>query len=1229
VQGASAGAHGAVSCTASACTYSPVFGFVGTDVFSYTVVDTHGATATSTVTVTVLNQAPAASADSATTTEGVAVSLDPRVNDSDPDGDVITVVANGTPAHGAVSCTNATCRYTPVFGFVGTDSFDYTITDTHGATATSTVSVTVLNQTPVAAADTATTTEGVAISFDPRMNDSDPDGDLLVISANTDTAHGDLSCSATSCRYAPVFGFVGTDSFDYTITDTHGATATAAATITVLNQTPVPTADGVSTTEGIAVTLDPRINDVDPDGDAITVSGHGAAAHGDVACSTTACTYSPVFGFVGSDSFSYTITDTHSASATATITVTVLNQAPAAHDDATTTFVRQATTVSVVGNDADPDGDTIAVTGHSAAAHGSVSCSSTACTYTPVATYAGADAFGYTITDAHGATSSASVALTVVDRAPVAGDDATSTPGATAVTVAVLGNDTDADADALAVVAHTAAAHGRVTCGGSSCTYTPAAGYVGADSFRYTARDPYGLTAAATVNVAVTDRAPVAADDSARTDNAVPVTVAVLGNDSDPDGDSLTVVAGGAASNGTVSCTASACTYTPRAGFVGVDSFDYTVSDGRGTTSTATVSVTVGNRAPSYTAEISNDTQTVAVGATPAALRAVDPDADPLTFSLTSGSLPAGVTLRPDGTFAGTATATGSTSAVVTVRDPAGLSDTTTLSVLVANSPQSAVADTTTTPQAKAVQVAVLANDTDRDGDTLTVRSNGPASHGTVACGATSCNYTPAAAFAGVDTFSYTSSDGQGHLVSAQVTVTVTDLAPVVVDDAASTPRQTPVTVPVLDNDSDFDAFAVTAAQPGAQGTVSCSASACTYSPTGAWAGTDTFRYTVTDSFGVSATGTVTVEVQATNRAPQFSSRATNTAQTVAVGSSLAALEATDLDADALTFSLASGQLPPGASLLSDGTFGGAPTAFGHYVATITVADGRGGLDSTTLTVDVPNRPVVAVDDAVSARSGQPLTMTPTANDTDPDGDLLTVTSASTPAHGTVSCSAGTCTYTATATYVGTDSFSYVVSDGHGHTDTGLVSIGVSLPPNYAPSAVNDTASTWSGAKRWVGVLANDTDPDHDALAVVWHSAPSHGSVSCSSTACVYAASATFAGTDTFAYTVSDGHGHTRSATVKVTVVYNRAPVARADAGSTVGSAPLTTKVLANDYDLDGDALKVSSHGASARGTVTCTASTCTFTAVRGWYGTTTYTYTITDSHGHTASATVTVTVKR
>src|SRR6185436_9512168 len=115
------------------------------------------------------------------------------------------------------------------------------------------------------------------------------------------------------------------------------------------------------------------------------------------------------------------------------------------------------------------------------------------------------------------------------------------------------------------------ASHGSAIIGAGGITYTPAANFNGADSFTYTIGDGNGGTATATVNVTVTsvNDAPAAADDAATTAEDTSVTIAVLGNDSDADGDSLVVSSVGGASHGSATIGAGGITYTPNPNYSG------------------------------------------------------------------------------------------------------------------------------------------------------------------------------------------------------------------------------------------------------------------------------------------------------------------------------------------------------------------------------------------------------------------------------------------------------------------------------------------------------------------------------------------------------------------------------------------------------------------------------------------------------------------------------------
>lgn len=187
-----------------------------------------------------------------------------------------------------------------------------------------------------------------------------------------------------------------------------------------------------------------------------------------------------------------------------------------------------------------------------------------------------------------------------VNRDPIAVNDATTTDENVPVTIAVLANDSDPDGDPLTVVNISQPGNGEamITGGGpdNAVTYSPDSGFVGTDAFTYTISDGRGGSASASVSVTVesTNNDPNAVNDFAVTDEDTPVTIAVLANDSDPDGDPLEVSGLSQPAHGSAVINPDGTvTYTPDPGFFGIDAFTYTISDGRGGSSSATVSVDV------------------------------------------------------------------------------------------------------------------------------------------------------------------------------------------------------------------------------------------------------------------------------------------------------------------------------------------------------------------------------------------------------------------------------------------------------------------------------------------------------------------------------------------------------------------------------------------------------------------------------------------------------------
>ena len=257
----------------------------------------------------------------------------------------------------------------------------------------------------------------------------------------------------------------------------------------------------------------------------------------------------------------------------------------------------------MTANDTDPENNPLSITAVGGATHGTVVLNAGNIVFTPTANYNGAAAFTYTLSDGNStATGNVNVTVNPVNDTPVANNDSgLTTPFQTALNIptsTLLGNDTDADNDTLTVDSVGGAVGGTVQLVSQSgvATFTPNAGHTGAASFTYTIKDPSNAQATATVSLTVGasgNQPPNAVADTATTNEDSPVTINVLANDTDPDGNPLTVTRlnlTGTQGSATINAN-NTITYNPGAAFqslntgqssAGRTTFQLPVSDGQG-----------------------------------------------------------------------------------------------------------------------------------------------------------------------------------------------------------------------------------------------------------------------------------------------------------------------------------------------------------------------------------------------------------------------------------------------------------------------------------------------------------------------------------------------------------------------------------------------------------------------------------------------------------------------
>ena len=1344
--------------------------------FSYTVSDGNGGTASTTVNIIVaaVNDAPVAVSESSSTPEDATLYVDATtllLNDSDvdtaTDGQTLSISAVSNPSHGTVRLVTLQdggrqVAFTPDANFHGTASFQYTVSDGNGGTATATaiVNVGAVNDAPVAVGESATTDEDVGLVFTAASllaNDSDvdtaTDGQSLIISKVTAATNGTVWLDADgNVRFVLDANYHGPASFSYTVSDGIGGTTTATVNITVaaVNDAPVAVGESSSTLEDTplyiaAATLLSNDSDVDTatDGQTLTIGAVSNPSHGSVCLVTLQdgsrqVAFTPDTNFHGAASFQYTVNDGNGGTVTAIaiVNVAAVNDAPLAlgdllalQEDATL----QISTAQLLANDQDndiaADGDVLRITRVFDAQHCTVVLNAD---YTislrPDADYHGTVRFSYEAVDLSGATSVAQVVagINAVNDAPVAYADQAQTVEDQALlldAIALLANDTDndvaTDGDSLSVASLANAVHGtvRLTADGQ-IEFVPDANFHGEASFDYVVIDSFGATSTATVTVAVAaaNDAPVVLGEraAANEDTLFETTAAaLLANDSDADattdGQTLAVVQVDNAQNGVVVMDANGkITFIPSANVHGTASFDYLVSDGAGglTTGTMQLQLAAVNDAPVALGESATTDEDVGLVFTVASLLANDTDVDLVTdgqtLSISAVSNASHGTVRlvtlQDGSqqvaFTPDANFHGAASFQYTASDGNGGTATATAIVNVAavNDVPVVVGESATTDEDVGLvftAASLLANDSDvdaaTDGQTLSISAVNSATNGTAWLDTEgSIRFLPDTDHHGPASFSYTVSDGNGGTATATVNITVAAVndAPVAQGESASTLEDTTLTIAaatLLTNDSDVDmatdgqTLSISAVSNASHGTVRLvtlqdGSQQVAFTPDANFHGAASFKYTVSDGNGGTATASAIVNVAAVNDAPvalgESGSTLEDTILTIATTTLLANDSDVDSATDGQTLIISSVSNPShGAVRLvtySDGSqqveftpdtnFHGAASF--HY----TVSDGKGGTATATATVNVAavNDAPVAVGESDTTNEDLGLVFAAAqllANDSDvdtaTDGQTLSISKVSGATNGTAWLDTdGNIRFVPDADYHGPASFSYTVSDGNGGTVTATVNITVAAV-NDAPVTVGDSVSTPEDNVLCIDaatLLANDSDADtttdRQTLTISAVSNPSHGTVRLvtlqdGSQQVAFTPDANFHGTASFQYTVSDGNGGTATATAIVNVaVVNDVPVVigeSATADEDLGLIFTAASLLANDSDADsatdGQVLTISAVSNPSQGTVRLVtlqdgSQHVAFTPDANFHGAASFQYTVSDGNGGAATAT-------
>ncbi|WP_254848459.1 tandem-95 repeat protein [Vibrio parahaemolyticus] len=1241
--------------------------------FTFDIIDDEDLVVSSSANLDILpiNDAPNAENDVITTEEDTAVTIDVLVNDSDVEGDALSIQSASVPSEqGSVDIVDGKLVFTPAENFNGEATITYIVTDgdlTDEAKVT--VTVTPVNDSPVAVDDTTSIQEDTAVTIDVLTNDTDVDGDKLSIeSASVPKEQGTVEVVDGKLVFTPVENFNGDAEITYTVTDGE-LTDEAKVTVTVnpVNDAPTIKVDAVESITEDAVNTDTvvatlTVRDTDTPEDQLTVSLENNSNGYFVLVGNEVKLTQAGVDAVNNDelnlkdlTISASVSDgvNPTASDSDSLVVNRVNDAPTVENAIAGQVLSEdfdAYTIDL--NEVFKDSDSSLEFSVSGNSNIQVAIVNGIATFTPTADWNGSEALTFTATDPSGESVSQTVNFTVAPVVDIVADKATVVED-TPTIIKVLGNDTfEGDDKVVSLDTNNGPANGTVSVNpDGSVTYTPNDNYHGTDSFTYIVTSG-GVSESTTVSVDVTpvNDAPVAKDDTAITDEDTPVTIDVLPNDTDIDGDKLSIQSASVPeTQGKVEIVDGKLVFTPAENFHGDAEITYTITDGA-LTDQATVNVTVNAVNDTPVVESSIADQTLAEDFTPytidlnTAFSDVDNVDGELTFSVSGNSNIQVAIVNGIATFTPTADWNGSEALTFTATDPSGESVSQTVNFTVAPVAD-IVADSARVVEDTPTIIKVLGNDT-FEGDDKVVSldtNNGPA-NGTVSVNPDgSVTYTPNDNYHGEDTFTYiVTSGGVSESAIVEVNVTPVNDAPVAKDDIATTQEDTAVTIDVLPNDSDVDGDKLSiqsATVPEAQGKVEIVDGKLVFTPAENFNGHAEITYTVTDG-ELTDEAKVTVTVNPVNDAPTIKVDAVEsiTEDAVSTDTVVATLTVRDTDTpeDQLTVSLENNSngyfvlVGDEVKLTQAGVDAVNNDELNLKDLTISasVSDGVNPTanDSDSLVVNrVNDAPTVenAIADQVLSEDFDAYTID--LNEVFKDSDSSLEFSVSGNNSIQISIVNGVATITPTADWNGKETITFTAKDPSGESVNQTVDFTVAPVVDIEA----DSADVVEDTPTIINVLGNDTFEGKDkVVSLDAENGPKNGTVIVNNDGTVtYTPDDNYIGKDTFTYVVTSG-GVSESTTVEVNVTpVNDAPVAKDDIATTQEDTAVTIDVLPNDTDVDGDKLSIESASVpKEQGTVEVVDGKLVFTPAENFNGHAEITYTVTDGQ-LTDEAKVTVTV--
>ena len=763
---------GTLTGSGASLTYRPAANASGSDSFTYRVSDgaLNSPLATVTINISPVNDAPVAVAKSITTNEdaGVAVVLE----GTDVDGDSLTYGIVTAPTKGVLTGTPPNLTFQPAANANGSDSFTFRVNDgtVNSAVATINLSITPVNDVPVATPRTASTNEDTAVAV--TLAGTDVEGGSLSYTIVTQPSKGALSGNPPNVTYTPSLNANGSDSFTFRVNDgsANSPAATVNLSIAAVNDIPVANSGSVSTPKNTAVAI--ALSGSDVEGSPLSYTLLSSPAKGVLSGTAPNLTYTPNSEVTGADSFTFRVNDgiANSATATISISIAVANTAPVATASSVTTT--EDTAVAIVLSGTDAEGNALTYTVLTNPTKGSLSGAAPNLSYLPNANANGSDSFTFRVNDGtvNSAAATVNLSISAVNDVPVAAARSVTTGKNAAVGITLSG--TDVEGSPLTYTVLTSPAKGSLSGSAPNLTFTPTNNATGADSFTYRVNDGSANSATATVSINITNNnlAPQAASKSLATLKNKAVAIELSATDAE--GGPLTYRVVNPPTSGVLSGTPPNLSFKPDKNFTGSTSFAYVANDGSTDSPIAWISLKVkpSNTKPEAVAKAATVDWNVG---TTVPISGTDADSDPLAFAVTkqpvNGTLagsPPNLIYVPNPGFKGR------DSFAFTADDGFALSAAATVSITVVNPSNRAPTFapwSVNTPMKSAVSVSLRASDA--DGDEMSYRMVSKPMNGKLSGKIPNLVFKPAAKCVGMTSFTYVANDGA--LDSAPITVTI------------------------------------------------------------------------------------------------------------------------------------------------------------------------------------------------------------------------------------------------------------------------------------------------------------------------------------------------------------------------------------------------------------------------------------------------------------------------